>query len=431
MKIFSKQGLFGLLLVGALASGGFYFLSAQHVAPENTPERGGRKADGGGRPLPVQAAMVRQGDMEITISALGTVTARNTAIVKARVAGQLARIVFQEGQRVRAAELLAEIDPRPYQAQFDQAAGQLARDEALLANARADLARYQDLLKQDSIARQQVDNQAWLVKQYEGTVSNDHGVLEAARLQLGFTRITAPFDGRVGLRQVDVGNYVQTSDSNGVVMMTQTQPINVVFSIPADQLTRVREHLHAGQTLRVEAFDAANVERLASGKLSSIDNQVDLSTGTLRLKALFANADERLFPNQFVNVRLSVDTQPAALLAPSAAIQRGNNGSFVYVVGADGKVAARPVSLGAAAHDQVAIVQGLAAGERVVIDGADKLRDGAPVEVTSPGAGKTASTAAAKGEGRVGAGGHVPRVQSGQRGQHEQQAQAMPSGKTP
>ncbi len=392
---------------------------ASSSGAQGKPVRGGLGGMGG-RPLPVQVATIRQGEMAVTLSALGTVTARNTAIVKARVAGQLAQIAFQEGQVVKAGAVLAEIDPRPYQAQFDQAAGQLARDEALLANARADLARYRDLLKQDSIARQQVDNQEWLVKQYEGTVSNDRGALAAARLQLGFTKVSAPFDGRVGLRQVDVGNYVQASDPNGIVTMTQTRPIHVVFSIPADQLPRVLESLHAGQSMPVDAFDSAQTQVLASGKLSSVDNQVDLSTGTIKLKAVFANTNERLFPNQFVNVRLQVAMQHEAVLAPTAAIQRGNNGTFVYVVGAERKVTVRPVSTGATAYDLVAIVQGLAVGEQVVIDGADKLREGAQVEISTPGAGKSKTKTSEAAHARLGSGKKSGRL-----------AQPAPSGKAP
>lgn len=380
--------------VGETDKSGSSGASQHNAASDVASGPAGKNSRGGAgglsnRPLPVQVATIQQGDMDVTLRALGTVTARNTAIVKARVAGQLVRVVFQEGQVVKAGALLAEIDPRPYQAQFDQASGQLARDEALLANARVDLARYRELYKQDSIARQQMENQEWLVKQYEGTVSNDRGALEAARLQLGFTRISAPFDGRVGLRQVDVGNYVQTSDPNGIVTMTQTHPVHVMFSIPADQLPRVLESLQKGQPMAVDALDSSHTQVLARGKLSSVDNQVDLATGTIKLKAVFENTNDRLFPNQFVNARLQVATQHAAVLAPTAAIQRGNNGTFVYVVGADHKVMARSVSTGVTSHDQVAIVQGLAVGEQVVIDGADKLREGAQVDISTPGAGKS------------------------------------------
>jgi multidrug efflux system membrane fusion protein len=345
------------------------------------------------RPLPVQAQATRRGDMAVTINALGTVSALNTAIVKARVAGQLQRIAFREGQLVKQGDLLAEIDPRPFQAQLDQAAGQLARDEALLANARADLERYRNLLKKDSIASQQVDNQDWLVRQYEGTVKNDRGIVADAKLQLDFSRVTAPFSGRLGLRQVDVGNYVQTGDANGIVVITQTQPINVVFAIPADALPAVLAHLHAGEPLPVDAYDRAGATRLATGKVASIDNQMDVATGTVKLKAEFANSDEKLFPNQFVNARLHVDTRHDVVLAPTAAIQRGARGLFMYVIGADKTVHVRAVTPGPTSHDSIVIENGLREGELVVIDGADKLRDGAKVEISQPGAGKAPANA--------------------------------------
>lgn len=432
-------GLFVVLVGWGVWSmwGSTYFSVGTDTKPRNlsssefqgAPGKSGMGNMGGmsNRPLPVQAATIRQGDMEVALSALGTVTARNTAIVKARVAGPLVRITFQEGQPVKAGAVLAEIDPRPYQAQLDQASGQLTRDEALLANARADLARYRDLLKQDSIARQQVDNQEWLVKQYEGTVNNDRGALEAARLQLSFTQITAPFEGRVGLRQVDVGNYVQTSDPNGIVTMTQTRPINVAFSIPADQLPRILESLHAGKVMTADALDSTHAKVLASGKLSSVDNQVDLTTGTIKLKAVFENTNDRLFPNQFVNVRLQVATRHEAVLAPTAAIQRGSNGTFVYIVGADHKVMVRPVNTGASSHDQIEILQGLTVGEQVVIDGADKLREGAQVEISTPGAGKSEagkvgdSTPPGVGQGK----------KSGRQGQAARQEQTAASSKVP
>ncbi len=355
--------------------------------------RSGKRPFGGDRPQPVQAAAVVRGDADITLQAPGTVMARNTATVRARVTGQLVRIAFHEGQLVRAGEILAEIDSRPFQAQLDQAAGQLARDEAQLSNARVDLARYRSLLQQDAIASQQVDAQEALVRQYEGTVKNDRGLLDAARLQLDFTRIRAPFDGRLGLRQVDAGNLVQPGDANGLVVMTQTRPINVVFAIPADKLAGVLERQRAGKTLAVDAYDSSGSTRLAQGRLVSIDNQVDTSTGTVKLKAEFANADERLFPNQFVNIRLQENRLHNVLLAPSAAVQRGSQGSFMLVVADDGRVAMRPVSPGvvSASGEQVVIEHGLKEGDRVVIDGADKLKDGAKVEISQPGAGKAAS----------------------------------------
>lgn len=397
-----KNKITWLIVVLLLAVGAAYWRFKPAAAPAgDAASHGGGKPGMGGpsgpdgmgggmtnRPFPVQAQAARRGDMEVTINALGTVSARNTAIVKARVAGQLQRIAFREGQLVKQGDLLAEIDPRPFQAQLDQAAGQLARDEALLANARADLERYRNLLKKDSIASQQVDNQDWLVRQYEGTVKNDRGIVADAKLQLDFSRVTAPFSGRLGLRQVDVGNYVQTSDANGIVVITQTRPINVVFAIPADTLPAVLAHPHAGEPLPVDAYDRVGATRLATGKVVSIDNQMDVATGTVKLKAEFANSDEKLFPNQFVNARLHVDTRHDVVLAPTAAIQRGARGLFMYVVGADKTVHVRAVTPGPTSHDSVVIENGLREGELVVIDGADKLRDGAKVEISQPGAGK-------------------------------------------
>ena len=334
-------------------------------------------------PPAVTAVAARRGDIDMTLSALGTVTARNTTVVKARVSGLLQRVAFQEGQHVKAGDLLAEIDPRPFRAQLDQAAGQLARDQALLTNARIDLTRYRDLLAKNSIAKQQVDTQAALVRQYEGAVQTNQGSAENARLQLSFTRITAPIDGRLGLRRADVGNMVGPGDADGIVTITQTQPITAVFSLPAGQLGAVlqgmRENETAG-TLPVEAWDQDNRTRLADGRLLSIDNQIDTATGTVRLKAEFANTDEALFPNQFVNIRLRVATYRDSILIPSAAVQQGTPGTFVYVVDpVEKKVSVRPVMLGARTADAVSAEKGLAAGEQVVIEGVDSLRDGAKI----------------------------------------------------
>ncbi len=389
----NKKLLWLLPLLAVLGGLGYWFHGRSGETSAQPPAA--KRSEREGRPLPVQAAAARRGDIDVTIDALGTVTARNTAVVKARVAGQLVRIAFREGQVVKAGETLAEIDPRPFQTQLDQADGQLARDKAMLANARVDLDRYRGLLKKDSIASQQVDNQEWLVRQYEGTVKNDQGVADNARLQLSFTRITAPLSGRLGLRQVDVGNFVQTSDPNGIVVMTQTQPINIVFAIPSDKLATVTERLRAGNTLSVDAFDRSGTLRLASGRLLTVDNQMDVTTGTVKLKAEFANDDDKLFPNQFVNVRLRVETRRDALLAPVAAIQRGSKGTFMYVIGEDKTITAQAVTLGPTAGDNVAVDNGLTGGERLVIDGADKLRDGARVEIAVPGAGKGEANAPA------------------------------------
>jgi multidrug efflux system membrane fusion protein len=365
----------GVLTLGAAAS--VYHFSQR----ESQATPGERRGMDGGRPVPVVTAAVKRGDIDVTITALGTVTARNTATVKPRVDGLLQRIAFQEGQLVKAGDLLAEIDPRPYQALLDQANGQLVRDQALLANAQIDLERYRTLLAKDSIARQQVEAQEALVKQYQGTLQADRGTVDNAKLQLAFTRITAPLSGRLGLRQVDAGNMLRASDATGIVVITQTQPIMVVFAIAADNLTAVVRQVQAGEKLQVEAWDREGKLRLASGQLLSLDNQIDTTTGTVKLKAEFANTDNALFPNQFVNARLRVETRRAATLMPLAAVQRGTLGTFVYVVnGEDKTVSTRSVTLGANTIDTVAIDKGLEPGELVVVDGADKLRQGARIE---------------------------------------------------
>ncbi|MDD5247594.1 MAG: MdtA/MuxA family multidrug efflux RND transporter periplasmic adaptor subunit [Rhodocyclaceae bacterium] len=375
-------GLAALVAVGAVA---FWHFGKTAEAPGQPG--GGRRGFGGDRPLPVQAAAVKSGDIDVAINALGTVTARNTATVKARVDGQLTRLPLREGALVKQGDLLAEIDPRPFQVLFDQARGQLVRDEALLANAKLDYQRYAGLLAKDSIAKQQVDAQAALVRQDEGIVLTDRAQVDSAKLQLDFTRVTAPVPGRLGLRQVDAGNMVHASDATGIVVITQTQPISVVFAIPADSLAPVLMRLRAGETLAVEAFDRDGKTRLATGKVLTVDNQIDVSTGTVKLKAEFANADNALFPNQFVNARLRVETRHGAALMPVAAIQRGTQGTFVYVVGAEQKVAIRPVTLGPTSGEVVAVEKGVAPGDLVITDGADKLRDGAKVEVTTPASG--------------------------------------------
>jgi multidrug efflux system membrane fusion protein len=282
---------------------------------------------------------------------------------------------------VKAGDLLAEIDPRPFQVQLMQAEGQMARDQALLANARIDLERYRTLFEKDSIAKQQVDTQAALVRQYEGVVKSDQSALENARLQLTYSRITAPVSGRLGLRQVDPGNVVRASDPNGIVVITQLQPIAVIFTIPQDNLPVVMKRLQSGAKPPVEAWDRENRQKLASGTLITVDNQIDSTTGTVKLKAQFGNEDSGLFPNQFVNVRMLVDTRREVVTIPGAALQRGSQGTFVYVIKDDKTVTVRPVKLGPAEGERVSVEAGLAEGERVVTDGLDRLREGARVEL--------------------------------------------------
>ena len=374
-----------LIVVGILA---FWYYNK----PADQAEKSGssKHGNGDGKPIPVQAALAKNGDIDVSINALGTVTARTTTTVKARVDGQLIHISFREGQMVKAGEVLAEIDPRPFQVLLDQAKGQLIRDQALLDEARLDLDRYRGLLAKDSIAKQQVDVQEALARQDEGIVKTDKAQVDNAQLNLDFTHITAPVSGLLGLRQIDVGNMIHGTDANGLVVITQTQPIYVIFTITADDIAAVVARMHAGEALSVDALDRDGKSKLTTGKLLTIDNQIDVTTGTVKLKAEFANSDNKLFPNQFVNARLRVNTRRNAILIPIAAIQRGTQGTFVYIVGQDKSVSIRPVTLGPISGEIVSIEKGLDAGDQVVTDGTDKLREGAKVEVTTPGAHKEA-----------------------------------------
>jgi len=331
--------------------------------------------------MPVRAATAVAGDLNITLDALGTVTPLATVTVQTQISGQLTEVAFKEGQRVRKGDFLAQIDPRPYQAALDQAEGQLLKDQATLKVAQIDRARYETLDKQDSIAKQQVVDQQYTVLQSEGTVKVDQGLVDNARLNLNYCRIVSPIDGRVGLRLVDPGNYVQVNSSTGIAVITQTQPIAVVLVLPEDDLPPVLKRLHEGAKLPVTAYDRSRTTKLATGVLAAVDSQIDTTTGTVKLKALFDNTDETLFPNQFVNANVLVDVLHDATLIPTAAIQRGAPGSFVYLVKPDNSVTVRPVTLGPVDGEKVAVQSGLTPGDRVVIDGADKLRDGATVEV--------------------------------------------------
>jgi len=338
-------------------------------------------------PVPVVATAARASDMAVYLTGLGSVTPLNTVTVHTRVDGELIKVPFQEGQHVNAGDLLAEIDPRPFQVQLTQAQGQLARDEALLRNARVDLERYRTLVAQDSIPTQQLDTQAELVHQFEGVVETDHGQIDNVKLQLIYCRITAPLSGRLGLRLVDPGNIVHASDQNGLVVITQLQPIAVVFTIPEDNLPPVLAKLNSGVKLPVEAWDREQKQRLASGTLLTVDNQIDPTTGTVRLKAVFPNTDGRLFPSQFVNAHLRLDVQRGATVVPTAAIQQSAQGTFVYVVKSDHSATVRPVKVGVTEGDNAAIDSGVSPGEMVVVDGADRLREGIQVALQGAGGG--------------------------------------------
>lgn len=385
------------LLVFALIGYGCYRL----YVFENARKEVMAKKKGAMRPrmIPVAVASAHQGDMPVYLQGLGTVTAFNTVTVKTRVDGQLVNISFREGQLVHQGDLLAEIDSRPYQVALQQANGVLAqakgtleKDQAALRDAEANYQRYQELFRSQIIAKQQLDTQLATADQVRGSIASDQATIASAQaainsanLNLTYTKITAPITGRIGLRLVDVGNMIHASDATGLAVITQLQPISVLFSLPEEQLPSVLTKLRQGSKLPVQAYDRDQSKKLADGTLLTVDNQIDATTGTSRLKAVFPNSDNSLFPNQFVNARLSLDTKKGVLIIPSVAVQRGPTGTFVYLVGEDSTVAARPVKLGISQGNDVAIDDGLAPGAKVVVDGAEKLTEGMQVTVHQPG----------------------------------------------
>jgi multidrug efflux system membrane fusion protein len=333
----------------------------------------------------VKVATIGKRDIRVFVNGLGTVTPIATVNVVTQINGQLIQVAFREGQMVKKGDFLAQIDPRPYEILQAQYEGQLVHDQGLLDQAKIDLARYQTLLKQNSIARQTAEDQAYLVKQYEGSVKTDQALIESEKLNLIYCHIVSPVDGRVGLRLVDPGNYVQTSTNSTLAVITQLQPITVIFPVPEDELPSIMPQVNAGRPLQVTVYDRANVTKLETGELMTVDNEVDTTTGMVKLRAKFDNADNKLFPNQFVNARLLVRTLHDAVAAPTAAIQRGAPGAYAYVVGADNKVSVRVLTLGPTEGDMAAVTAGLAPGDRVVVEGADRLREGSLVSMPDGG----------------------------------------------
>lgn len=378
------------VVVVALAAGLWWWQRHSPAAPDTSGAppsgqpgkgRGGKGGPGtgmgGGAAQPVSVGVVERGDVRVLISAIGTMNARATAVVRAKVSGELQKLYFKEGDEVKAGQLLAEIDPRSYQASLNQMQGSLQRDQALLKNAQLDLQRYKDLLAQDSIASQQVDTQAALVHQYQGTVASDQGQVDAAKLQLSYTKITAPISGRLGLRQADLGNVINPSDTNGLVTITQVRPIDALFSLPEAHVGALAKQLAAGKSMPVELWDRDQKTLLAKGRLNSLDNTIDTTTGTVKAKAAFDNADSQLFANQFVNVKLQVNQLEQVLTVPTTAVQ--NN--YVYLVQPDHTVTQRKIKVGVTDGDRVSVQGELQPGDQVVTDGIDRLREGATVTV--------------------------------------------------
>lgn len=375
-----RAPLVWLVIVLTLAGlGWWWYAGNQKVAPKGPPP-------GAASGTPVRAEAAKLQDLDIYLRGLGTVTALNTVTVRSRVQGELIEVMFKEGEQVKAGTLLAQIDPRPFEVALNQAIGTQQQNEAQYENAKRDLQRYQTLRKQDSIAPQLLDTQMALVRKFEGQIKSDQAAVENARLQLSYTRITAPISGKLGLRRVDAGNLVNANDPLGMVVITETQPISVVFTLPENDLPAVRQPMQAGERLDVDAYDRADTKLLARGSLMSIDNQIDITTGTVKLKAEFKNEDDALFPNQFVNVRMKVRTIKDALTIPAGAIQQGNRGAFVYVVAPDGTATVRTVKVGDRTAESLVILEGIKEGERIVLEGTDRLREGAKVRVIDPNA---------------------------------------------
>ncbi len=382
-----------LLVVAAFAYGGWRVYAARAKGQTQDAQPAAGRGRAGNLVVPVVVATAERSDLPIYLNGLGTVTALNTVTVHSRVDGQLVEVAFKEGQIVHEGDALAHIDPRPFQVQLEQAEGQLARDTAQLHDSQANAARFDSLFREGVIPKQQADTQRAQVAQFEGAIKVDQAAIDNAKLQLAYSRITSPITGRVGLRLVDAGNIVHANDQNGLVVIAQLQPIAVLFSLPEDQLSDVYKKLRAGVQLPVEAYDRDNTTRIAMGKLLTIDNQIDTTTGTYKLKAIYGNEKNELFPNQFVNVHLLVDTKRGMTVIPAAAIQRGPQGVYVYVVAAGNVAKIRSITPAQTSGNAVGITAGIQPGEAVVIDGADKLQDGSKVEPRSANGSPTGNSA--------------------------------------
>ncbi len=396
-----RRGWIWILLLVLLAAGGYYFWSKRTPPPATGKSGGGQRGQGANATAPVDAAKAVKGNIGVYVTGLGAVTPIYTVTIHTRVDGELMQVLYKEGDMVQKGDKLAEIDPRPYQAQLTQYEGQLIRDQALLDNARIDQARYETLIKQNAVPEQQLATQVALVKQDEGTVKNDQGLIDSVKVNLIYTNITAPITGRIGLRLVDPGNIVQTSDTTGLLVITQLQPISVIFTIAEDQLPIIYAKQRGGQKLPVDAFDRDMKKKLASGALTTIDNEIDQTTGTVKLRATFDNSHNELFPNQFVNARLLQQEKTGVVLIPSAAVQRNSNSTYIYVVKPDSTVTVRQVKTGTSDDNNTEITAGVVQGDVVVLTGVDKLVEGSKVTVHLEGA-PAASTPPAKNTGKTG-----------------------------
>jgi multidrug efflux system membrane fusion protein len=395
------------LLMIIVAVAGYAVWRAHQPVTQPRPQGGGGRGGGQGLgPVPVVVAKVGRSSMPVYVNGLGNVSPYYTDTIKSRVDGQIMKVDFKEGDLVKEGQVLVEIDPRPYEVQLEMAQATLAHDQALLANAKVDLQRYQDLLPQRAVPKQQVDTQVALVAQYEATIKQDLANIDSAKLQLVYAHVTAPITGVVGLRLVDPGNIVHASDTTGMIVITQIQPIAVLFTIPEDSLPQVTQKLRAGAHLPVEAWNRDNSKKLASGKLMTVDNQIDSTTGTARLKAVFDNKDYVLFPQQFVNIRLLVDTLTNQLVVPNVAVQNGQQGTFVYVVDDSSRVHLKTVQVGDTTQESADILSGLAEGDQVVIDGTDRLSEGARVRIRKPGEMENPTEGSGGGRQRGGGGAH-------------------------